>query len=72
MILITGSTGLIGSAASTFYLDKKIKLKKYSYILRQKKGSSNPKDLLFRFAYHDFYFLYEKVKEDKFSKYKDN
>tara|TARA_B100000035_G_scaffold52190_1_gene40739 strand:- start:1485 stop:1736 length:252 start_codon:yes stop_codon:yes gene_type:complete len=26
MILITGSTGLIGSAASFFYLDKKIKV----------------------------------------------
>ena len=52
------------------FLKKKIKIKKYNYITRQKKGFGNPKDLLFRFAYHDFYYLYEKVKNDKISNIK--
>ena len=52
------------------FLKKKLKIKKYNYITRQKKGFGNPKDLLFRFAYHDFYYLYEKVKKDKISNIK--
>ena len=52
------------------FLKKKIKIKKYNYITRQKKSFGNPKDLLFRFAYHDFYYLYEKVKRDKISNIK--
>jgi len=52
------------------FLNKKIILKKYNYIVRQKQGSGNTIDLLFRFAYHDFYFLYEKVKKFKISKIK--
>lgn len=52
------------------FLKKKLKIKKYNYITRQKKGFGNPKDLLFRFAYHDFYYLYEKVKKAKISNIK--
>tara|TARA_B110000503_G_C7137544_1_gene409482 strand:- start:56 stop:772 length:717 start_codon:yes stop_codon:yes gene_type:complete len=52
------------------FLKKKIKLKRYNYIVRQKNGLGNPKDLLFRFAYHDFYFLYEKLKKDRISNIK--
>tara|TARA_B110000285_G_scaffold228566_1_gene291748 strand:+ start:2743 stop:3459 length:717 start_codon:yes stop_codon:yes gene_type:complete len=52
------------------FLNKKIKLKKYNYIIRQKQGSGKPKDLLFRFAYHDFYFLYERLKKYKISNIK--
>ena len=52
------------------FLDSKIKLKKYNNVVRQKKGAGNPKDLLFRFAYHDFYFLYEKLKKERISNIK--
>jgi len=52
------------------FLKKKIKIEKYNYITRQKKGFGNPKDLLFRFAYHDFYYLYEKIRKDKISNIK--
>ena len=52
------------------FLNNKIKLKKYNYIVRQKKGIGSPKDLLFRFAYHDFYFLYEKLKKESISNIK--
>ena len=52
------------------FLKKKLKIKKYNYITRQKKGFGDPKDLLFRFAYHDFYYLYEKVKKAKISNIK--
>ena len=44
---------------------KKIKLSKNNYITRQKKGSGNPKYLLYRFAYHDFYYLYNYLKNKK-------
>tara|TARA_B100000795_G_scaffold90336_1_gene65685 strand:+ start:3061 stop:3786 length:726 start_codon:yes stop_codon:yes gene_type:complete len=55
------------------YLNKKIEVKKYNYITRQKKGLSSStinKGLLFRFAYHDFYFLYEKLKKERISNIK--
>lgn len=44
---------------------KKVKLSKNNYITRQKKGSGNSKYLLYRFAYHDFYYLYEYLKNKK-------
>lgn len=44
---------------------KKIKLSKNNYITRQKKGSGNSKYLLYRFAYHDFYYLYDYLKNKK-------
>ena len=43
------------------FLNKKIILKKYNYIVRQKQGFGNTTDLLFRFAYHDFYFLWRSI-----------
>ena len=48
----------------SFY-NKKVPLKKNNYITRQKKGSGNPKYLLYRFAYHDFYYLYDHLKKKK-------
>ena len=45
----------------TFY-QKKIVLKKDNFIERKKKGIGDPKNLLYRFAYHDFYFLENKLK----------
>ena len=47
------------------FLKKKIKLNKNNYITRQKKGYGSIKNLLFRFAYHDFYFLYDYLKNKK-------
>ena len=48
----------------TFY-KKKIFLKKNNFITRQKKGKGSPKYLLYRFAYHDFYYLYDFLKNKK-------
>lgn len=45
--------------------NKKIKLSKNNFITRQKKGLGNPKYLLYRFAYHDFYYLYNNLKNKK-------
>ena len=45
----------------TFY-QKKIIWKKDNFIERKKKGIGDPKNLLYRFAYHDFYFLENKLK----------
>mgnify|MGYP001257206155 CR=1 FL=1 len=50
------------------YLNKKIILKKINYITRQKNSTGNSKNLLFRFAYHDLYFLYDKLKNYKVKK----
>jgi len=47
------------------FLNKRIRLNKNNYITRQKKGHGNIKNLLFRFAYHDFYFLYNNLKNKK-------
>ena len=47
------------------FLNKKVKINKNNYITRQKKGYGNAKNLLFRFAYHDFYFLYDNLKNKK-------
>jgi len=47
------------------YYQKKIKLFKENFITRRKKGVGNPKDLLYRFAYHDFYYLADKLKKKK-------
>ena len=47
------------------FFKKKIKLNKNNYITRQKKGYGSIKNLLFRFAYHDFYFLYDYLKNKK-------
>ena len=47
------------------FLNKKVRLNKNNYITRQKKGYGNAKNLLFRFAYHDFYFLYDNLKNKK-------
>tara|TARA_B100000780_G_scaffold238267_1_gene179677 strand:+ start:3048 stop:3764 length:717 start_codon:yes stop_codon:yes gene_type:complete len=52
------------------FLNKKIELKKKNYIIRRKKGTGDPKSLLFRFAYHDFYFLYDKLKKEKINNIK--
>ena len=45
----------------TFY-QKKIVFKKNNFVERKKKGVGDPKNLLYRFAYHDFYFLENKLK----------
>lgn len=45
----------------TFYR-KKIIFKKDNFVERKKKGIGDPKNLLYRFAYHDFYFLEKKLK----------
>ena len=45
--------------------NKKIRLSKNNYITRQKKGQGNPEYLLYRFAYHDFYYLYNNLKNKK-------
>ena len=37
-------------------------MKKDNFIERKKKGIGDPKNLLYRFAYHDFYFLENKLK----------
>ena len=47
------------------YYNKKIKLQKNNYITRKKKGHGIPKNLLYRFAYHDFYYLYNYIKKKK-------
>ena len=47
------------------FVNKKVKINKNNYITRQKKGYGNIKNLLFRFAYHDFYFLYDNLKNKK-------
>ena len=50
------------------FLKKKIILKKKNYILRKKKGLGKVEYLLYRFAYHDFYFLYDYLKKRKIKK----
>jgi len=50
------------------YYGKKIKLKKINHITRKKKGIGDPNNLLYRFAYHDFYFLYDKLRKKKIKK----
>jgi len=50
------------------FLKKKIILKKKNYILRKKKGLGKVEYLLYRFAYHDFYFLYDYLKKKKIKK----
>ena len=52
------------------YTNKKIKLKKINFISRKKEGFGDPKNLLYRFAYHDFYFLYEKLHKKKIKEIK--
>ena len=52
------------------YIKKNIKLKKINYISRKKRGYGNPKDLLYRFAYHDFYFLYKQLRNKNIKKIK--
>ncbi len=52
------------------FLNKKIILKKYNYVTRQKNSTGNSKNLLFRFAYHDLYFLYDNLKNYKVKKIK--
>ena len=55
------------------YLKKKIHLKKNNIILRSKKGNYNLNEILYRLAYHDFYFCYKYLKRGKikiFKKYK--
>ena len=54
------------------YYNKKIKLKKNNYIARKKKGHGIPKNLLYRFAYHDFYYLYNYIKKKKIKLIKIN
>lgn len=44
------------------FFKKKIKFKKDNIIIRKKLGKGSPKNLLYRFAYHDFYFLENKIK----------
>lgn len=44
------------------FFKKKINFKKDNIIIRKKLGKDNPKNLLYRFAYHDFYFLENKIK----------
>ena len=48
--------------------NKKILLSKNNFISRKKTGLGNPKYLLYRFAYHDFYFLYDYLKKKKIKK----
>lgn len=50
------------------FLKKKIILKKKNYISRKKNGFGKAKHLLYRFAYHDFYFLYDYLKKRKIKK----
>ena len=40
---------------------KKIRLNKKNFIIRKKSGNDKISNLLYRFAYHDFYFFYKKL-----------
>lgn len=48
----------------TFY-NNNLKIKKENFITRKKMGKDNPKNLLYRFAYHDFYYLAYEFKKRK-------
>ncbi len=63
-IAIKNKTKLYVDNIQSFHT-KKIKLFKNNYITRQKKGSGDSKYLLYRFAYHDFYYLYDCLKNKK-------
>ena len=47
------------------FYKKKINIKKINIITRKKLGNDDPKNLLYRFAYHDFYFLVDQFKKRK-------
>ena len=50
------------------YLNANIVYKKKNYITRRKKSEGNSIDLLYRLAYHDIYFIYPIIKNEKIKK----
>ena len=47
------------------FRDVNIDLKKSNFITRQKKSSGSSKSMLYRFAYHDIYILYDYIKNSE-------
>ena len=57
-----------------FYLKNKPKLKKNNTIIRSKKGNYNINDILYKLAYHDFYYcfkIFQKANLKIFKKYEE-
>ena len=48
-----------------YYIKNKIKFKKDNKIIRSKKANYSLKQILFQLSYHDFYFLYDHLKNTK-------